>query len=288
MTDRVLEKRLRALLDGVLVLPQRLSLRTPGVLATAPMLRGVWGAALRSAHPALYDQIFVGGRGANSTPLYIVRPAAPDPADAPALDWILFGDAVRSHPRLIAAWRQAAARGLGSERRRFAIRRVRTYLADGSLSDSPSSPATCWSLSQATWPLPSDAPCRVTFRAPLRILRRGNLVSPPTLADLTVAAFRRVVALLRPARLPALAGLQSETLATARKMSAEGWEGERLDLRRWSGRQQRELQLRGVTGRIELPAGPGSLSPLLAAAQWAHIGKATTVGLGQLTVEPTE
>lgn len=250
------------------------------------MLRGVWGAALHSSDPDLYDRFFVGGSGASSTPLYIVRPAASDPRDAPALDWTLFGDAVEAHDALSNAWHLAAERGLGPERRQFRIRRCRTYGADGRLLEQGSLPAATWPLSLAAWPLPTDSPCQVTFPAPLRILHRGKLVSRPTLVDLTVAAFRRAAALLPPAHFPAPKDLQDELLAVARSIPAGAWEGERLDLHRWSGRQKRELELRGVTGRLGLPEGPGPLAPLLAAAQWTHLGKATTVGLGRLTVEP--
>ena len=50
-------------------------------------------------------------------------------------------------------------------------------------------------------------------------------------------------------------------------------------------RQESELDLHGVAGSLELPRGPGELWPLLAAAQWLHLGKGTIMGLGQLIVE---
>ncbi len=42
----------------------------------------------------------------------------------------------------------------------------------------------------------------------------------------------------------------------------------------------------GVTGELELPAGPGPLADLLAAAQWLHVGKGTVMGLGRIDVAP--
>lgn len=36
-----------------------------------------------------------------------------------------------------------------------------------------------------------------------------------------------------------------------------------------------------MAGELHLPAGPGPLWPLLAAALWLHLGKGTIVGLGQ-------
>ena len=65
------------------------------------MLRGVWGAALRAIDVQLYEQIFVGRGGGRTAPLDIVRPASPDPADAPAVDWIRMGDATAAGPSLL-------------------------------------------------------------------------------------------------------------------------------------------------------------------------------------------
>jgi hypothetical protein len=78
--------------------------------------------------------------------------------------------------------------------------------------------------------------------------------------------------------------LSRQALNAARDTPAEPWQGERLDLHRYSGRQRAELELRGITGYLDLPHGPGPLWPLLAAAQWLHLGKGTVMGMGQLSV----
>lgn len=71
----------------------------------------------------------------------------------------------------------------------------------------------------------------------------------------------------------------------ARLVSAREWTGERLDLVRYSARQEAELEMRGVSGGLELPEGPGELWPLLAALTWLHVGKGAVVGMGQLAIE---
>jgi hypothetical protein len=73
-------------------------------------------------------------------------------------------------------------------------------------------------------------------------------------------------------------------LELGRAVPFEPWQGRRLDLVRYSGSQKAEVELRGVAGSLALPAGPGPLSPLLAAAAWIHIGKGTVMGLGQLKI----
>jgi hypothetical protein len=118
----------------------------------------------------------------------------------------------------------------------------------------------------------------------LRLLRNGHLIEGPTLADVVVAAHRRVGAWLPAGQQDGWRALRATLLEQARRLPS-AWQGARLDLRRYSGRQEAEVELRGVRGVLELPAGVGALAPLLAAAAWLHVGKGTVFGLGQLQVE---
>jgi hypothetical protein len=269
---------IRGLLFDILFHPRRLLLSTPGVEATVPMLRGVWGAALHDLDLAVYRQVFEPAEP--QVPGYLLRPAPPDPATAPALDWFLFGDAIRHDAVLRRAWDIASGRGLGPERRPFVVRQFVELGPDGlATATGP------WTLDRASWPAPADAPCRLRFAAPLRLRRHGRLIESPTLADLTAAAWRRVAALLPEQRQADWRALQGPLLEHARQRPAT-WHGERLDLHRWSARQQAELDLHGISGVLDLPEGPGELAPLLAAASWLHLGKGTVFGLGQMEVQP--
>jgi hypothetical protein len=71
----------------------------------------------------------------------------------------------------------------------------------------------------------------------------------------------------------------------SQQSSARPWQGERLDLKRYSSSQDREFYVDGVSGWLDLPEGPGELWPLLAALPWIHVGKSTVVGLGQATID---
>jgi hypothetical protein len=279
-------------LHHIPILPCRILLETPGVAATVPMLRGVWGAALREVDRAAYDRVFEGGLSPSrattapheKTPLYVLRPAPPDPEFAPAVEWILIADAVADAQRLAGAWQVAARSGLGPDRRPFSLRRWLCLDALG----QPAEEVGPWRLGQCAWPWPNPetTPCRVRFDVPLRLRRRGQLIEQPALPDLVVAAARRVAGFLPPAELPAWKTLEPDLLALARQTPAEPWQGDRLDLTRYSGRQRRELDMHGVCGSLLLPEGPGPLWPLLAAACWLHIGKGTVMGLGQLHIVP--
>lgn len=346
-------------LEAVSVLPRRLLLETPGMQATVPMLRGVWGAALHDLEPQVYASVFAPNDepprrqtipsgsagphraaaalavpalrsrvrnnaprdgqaprqgdqrpaaesgGGTSAPAYVIRPAPPDPVFAPAVDWILIGDAVQYDFPLCRAWDIASGMGLGPERRRFHIRRWLALQPDGRAVEH----AVPWALNEARWlavarpdqqspsvaagssptsqfdEISPDQPCRLHFTSPLRLMRQGRLIETPTLPDLIVAACRRVAAYLPPAAAEEWKGITEDATDAARSTPASSWEGERLDLHRYSARQRAELDLRGVSGWLELPRGPGPLWPILASAQWLHLGKGTVMGLGQLLVE---
>jgi len=282
-------------LAEISILPRRLLLDTPGVEATVPMLRGAWGAALHDLDPVAYRAVFDTGNGEAAPPAYLFRPAPPDPRFAPAIDWFLFGPALDHEQALVEAWRMAAARGLGPRRRPFKIRHAVALGPRGELRPLAEFARTqvagacplagAWPLAGAAWPLAATAPCRLVFPAPLRLRRQGRLVERPTLADLVVAAARRIAAFLPHAQHDAWRTQSTAWLELARHTPQTPWVGDRLDLHRYSGRQQSELDLRGVTGWLELPEGPGELWQLLAAASWLHLGKGTVMGLGQLLVE---
>lgn len=266
------------------VWPRQLLLETPGVHTSVPQLRGVWGAALHDAAPDGYARVFAPPDDVGP-PLYVLRPSPPDPRTAPAVHWVLLNEAVEYERVLGRAWEVAAARGLGPERVPFRVRQRVPLGPDG----EPAADDAPWTLDRAVWPLagnPATTPCRLAFPAPVRILRDKRLIERPTLADLAVAAARRVEALLPAESRAAWREWRERYLALARRTEAGPWAGERLDLRRWSARQKAEIELEGVTGSIDLPAGPGDWWPLLAAALWLHVGKGTALGLGELRVEP--
>lgn len=279
-------------MDPIEILPCRILLETPGVAATVPMLRGVWGAALRELDRGAYARVFEGGRSPSAnataphekTPLYVLRPAPPDPEFAPAVEWILIAGAVADAQLLARAWQVAGRAGLGPQRRPFSLRRWLCLAPAG----QPAEKGGPWRLGQCAWLYenPETTPCRLQFDAPLRLRRRGDLIERPTLVDLAVAAVRRVGGFLPPAELPAWKSLEGELIDLARRTPQEPWQGARLDLTRYSSRQRRELDLHGVCGNLLLPEGPGPLWPLLSAACWLHLGKGTVMGLGQPHIVP--
>ncbi len=273
--DHAVAADLGRLLARVMVWPRRLLLATADLRATVPMLRGTWGAALHDLDGAAYRRVF--DPPPPAVPAYVLRPAPFDPATVPALDWILLGSAAADDAVLRRAWDVAGGRGLGKARQPFLVKRFVELGPDG----RPAERAGPWTLDRACWPADPAAPCRLRFPAPLRLLRHGRLIERPALADVVVAAHRRLGPWLPDADWAALRAPLLE-LARARPSA---WSGDRLDLQRYSGRQQAELELHGVQGALELPGGVGALAPLLAAAAWTHVGKGTVFGLGEVWIE---
>ena len=280
-----LADQIKTLTGRIRLRSYRLLLDTPGVSATVPMIRGVWGQALLQIDENVYRSVFAGeGPPHFRLPRYALRPAPPDPATAPAIEWILFtvDGADIQEAVLLRAWHAACSMGLGPNRTPFRIREFTPLGPTGKLDGDRATDA--WPLSMATWPTNGSsaaAPCQVNFGVPLRLTRRGRLLLQPNYSDIAVAAVRRIASLANCGSGEAYRDLIRAVRAEASYMPATPWRGGRQDLVRWSGAQNREIDLYGVVGGFGLPEGPGRLWPLLAAARWTHIGKGTVFGLGQ-------
>lgn len=284
-----LQKHLTSLLGLIKITAWRILLATPRVRATVPMLRGVWGRALKHLDEEAYRQVFVGaGPPHRRRPRYIMRPAPADPATAPAVEWIILNTDKCLDSVLWRAWDVASGMGLGPKREPFRIRRC-LPLAPSSRSTRP--PTEPWRLSDADWPLsgnPDTTPCRLSFPAPLRLVRRGSLLKSPHFADIVTYALRRMADLAGESRGTSYRNLMRTVRTEVDRIAASPWYGERVDLVRWSGAQQREIDLYGVAGELLLPGGPGQIWPLLAATRWTHFGKGTVFGMGELRITALE
>ena len=110
--EAALDERLDSALSGVVLPHWRLHLETPGVQATVPMLRGVWGAAVKVLSESLYQRLFVGGEV--GSPRYVLRPAPREPHPARAVEFLLFGPPDRQDDDTVwAAWDRTAAADSG-------------------------------------------------------------------------------------------------------------------------------------------------------------------------------
>ena len=286
MEDSLIEEELFALTGGVSVCAFRILLDTGSVRTTIPMLRGVWGCAMRDLDPSIYKAVFEGhhanmisGGGRLNLPLYVMRPAPPNPDFAPAVELLLLGHACGHVSVALKAFKVASEAGLGPQREPFRIRKVCGILPDGRQDYEPRTWSMCDPATRLLREVSSNDGLRLEFGGPLRLLRRGKLINAPSFSDMAIAGLRRLCAM---SSVSFNSNLPARVLDVARSLPESDWHGQRQDFVRWSGRQKSRVEMRGVTGWLDLPKGAGPFRSLLAACEWLHLGKGTVFGLGNL------
>ena len=277
--DSQLLNGLREGLSRYRVKAWRLHLETPGVQTSVSQLRGVWGAALHQSSPQAYQFFFSGA----AAPKYLMRPVPPGAEAQPAIELVLLGEVPEAIEAAVwEAWGMACQMGLGKHRYPFRIMAVHPLAWDGTvLSQAIRQPGF---VLHPSFEFRQDEACRLLFPAPLRLIYRRALIEQPSLPDIMIASLRRLH-LLQPDLFDVSWSHREQWLQYARTLPCRPWQGQRLNLVRYSASQQQDVNMHGVSGWLELPKGPGLLADLLAAASWIHVGKGTVMGLGQLQLE---
>ena len=284
--DRVLPATGR-LLARIQVAGWRMALRghEPGIVL--PILRGAFGAALHDISLDAYEEVFRPEDG-DGSPAYLLRHSPHRIQGSAIFELLLFEPAFKHFDVILDALELAGERGLGRDRQSFGIRRLAWLDVLGRPSQDRDGDQP-FELGKCAWPLagdPEHGSCRLLFPEPVRILRQKELIEHPTLRDIVVAGCRRIASLSAPSESTHIRSLQEACLDVADTLASQPFVGIADAVGRWSASQQRFIELRGVTGHIDLPEGPGPLWRLLAALQWLHCGKATVVGLGRTVITP--
>ena len=270
------------------------------------MLRGAFGGALKRTvcvmrlrdcagcpleHACVYTTVFETrpspGRGLMTRydraphPYVLVTPLGGGPAEGLDAGLRVFGPARGSLPFLLRAFEEAGARGFGPGRVRHRLAEVRDE--DGGV---------LWRPGEA-YPVAPEGPApaavgrrvRLRLRSPLRMTRDGRLVTPEALTarDVLMSGVRRL------GLLAGFFGSGSDGL-DFRGLKAEAEVARIIDARlRWkdlfrrSTRQDARLGIGGILGEATLDL--GEATGLREAFAWApiiHLGKATSMGLGQV------
>ena len=256
------------------------------IQSTIPTLRGVWGRALHLLDKDLYNEVFEGSNSEKEkTPTYIIRPCR---EDTRSVEWIIWGkNAIKKIDRLRRAWDIAGGMGLGEHRTPFVVENFLPLPSVGQDYFSVSEMGL-----QNDTESPERSPCRILFPYSVRLMRHSKLLVSPTFSDLVEAAFFRLAPLVAEAKDMTKAHRPRElwpdfaeaAIALASTTPSLSWQGDRVTLERYSGRQKREVQQQCITGHLELPNGLGPLWPLFLAATVFHLGKSTVMGLGRVVL----
>ena len=193
----------------------------------------------------------------------------------------LIGPAINAAPFILRALEEAAERGFGTGRLPFTLADVR-----------PSGNSAKWSPGQQfpevkvrSAPPPVREECRWRCATPLRISSNGRLLDQRRMrpADLANAIFRRLDVLARFFGEPGGTQETSELRATAERLRFSVNDLSWTELRRRSARQRTTHSISGLTGMIGFDTSMApNWRPVLAWASILHVGKGTSMGLGQM------
>ncbi|MDR0608622.1 MAG: hypothetical protein LBG58_00755 [Planctomycetaceae bacterium] len=270
------------------------------VEVTLPTLRSVWGLALHQTDQKLYETVFEGKNKTNQKqPLYIIRPdlnCCYENSKTFSFEWIVWNTAALQYfDKLLQSWTVAGLLGLGKDRVRFHIIEAETIFATKNKTEvitnnntNTSADLPIFSPAELQWTLGNDVR-QLAFPHSIRLLQKGKLITEPTLWNIIVAIFYR----LSPIIVHSLGNIPSnrpgddwmpcsqEILDLIRTIPNQ-WHGEPVTLRRYSARQQQEIDMNGVFGSLFVETLPDELKPLILAADLFHLGKGTIMGLGRL------
>jgi hypothetical protein len=197
----------------------------------------------------------------------------------------LFGHGQKQFPYILHAMQRAGHEGIGGGRQQFQLERVEQINRSGQahpvFDGKQLLPVTRDSLP----PLPpAPAKTSIHFLSPVRIKQQGKNLTPDRFEF--GALFGNV--LRRISMLTYFHGdipLETDFARLTRQARELNFSNKQLqwyDWKRYSSRQQTEMNMGGVIGtaEIDLTAHP-EFWPYLWLGQWTHAGKATSMGMGQ-------
>jgi len=234
--------------------------------------------------------------GSRAPTAWLVEPAMPDendPQRSPGrlyTDFVLIGHAQTFLPLVLMAWQRGLSHGIGANR---VVGRVESlWLLEG-VETEPTrqcfSPQDGWTVSSnglvqiPCLPKGLDA-LTVELQTPLRLKRDNDLVGPREFDPGTFldALVRRTSLLARvhAGAFPEMNFYEMKSRARALKMEATSlvWQ----DWTRFSSRQKESMQMGGLRGQFRLIGDLSDFWPFLYIAQWTHVGKGTSFGLGRI------
>lgn len=204
----------------------------------------------------------------------------------------LFGDAATMLPAITPALHHLGQRGLGVKQARCELVGLeRSWLPDRDrwvpVPLNGHQPAPTLNIQAPEAP----GAVRVSLATPLRLKVDKQIVSPRTFTHqgFLRALVRRVHLLQRHFITPAPNLDHRPVIAEIAHIQMPVVNLYWRTLRRWSGRQHKRLHIDGLMGWFEL-TGPGlqALWPYLYLGGFVNVGKATSLGLGSLYLEPAQ
>jgi hypothetical protein len=212
------------------------------------------------------------------------------PGDPLSFDLVLVGGAVELQGYAVMAVARMAARGLGRNRRRFALEEVHYPDATGAWCLGYSARAPRWPVLAPPARLAHEAlgAERLTLRflTPTRIRIGGRLADRVRFRSLVFAMLRRTLELAHFYGAGGPVDWSFRQLLQEADQIRVGASNLRwLDWHRFSNRQQTRMALGGFVGEMVLEGDLEPFASLLRTAEVIHVGKGATFGLGRVLLE---
>ena len=255
-------------------------------------------------HSCVYARLFESHGGSGDDPRFQRRPhpyaltlletgrRRLEVGDRMAVELTLVGEAIDALPYLVQAMIQAGRLGMGRQHGCFTLDGVQQEAGFGSdqwreMLDEETG-RLLLSNSQPMEITPPAMAVTLNLQTPLRIKRRGKLLGPKEFqaSDFLRALWRRLqdIGHFYGDTYQALELALPQARADVFDASADlklHWK----DWKRFSSRQKAAMQMGGVVGQIHLRGEAlEEWWPLIWLGQWLHLGKATSMGLGQYRV----
>lgn len=204
------------------------------------------------------------------------------------LETIVIGRGQRFFPYLVHAMQRAGRDGIGGQRQQFVLERIRQTLPNGSAitvyRDGQLSVQDTDSR-QVLPPMPNKI--ELFLHSPLRIKQNNRNLTPETFNfGAFFATLLRRISLLSYFHTDT--PLETDFAALTERARRIGFSEQVLhwhDWKRYSSRQQSEMNMGGVVGKLSLDmAGLEAFWPYLWLGQWTHVGKGTSMGLGHYSI----
>jgi hypothetical protein len=207
------------------------------------------------------------------------------------LDFMLFGHGQRFFPYVVHALQSAGQEGIGGHRQIFALLKIDEIDLQGNANIIYQNGELLPQRQAVSPPLPPmPAQIELAFHSPLRIKQDKKNVSAD---DFNFGALFGT--LLR--RISMISYFHTDTpletdfaglTAKARTVRFAGQQLKWYDWTRYSSRQQAEMNMGGIVGRVILDThGLEDFWPYLWLGQWTHVGKGTSMGMGAYSIRAT-
>jgi hypothetical protein len=209
------------------------------------------------------------------------------PGDGLSFGLLLIGHAGQLLPFFIRSFEKLGEIGIGKGRGRYWLEKVEDAFNPGSVVFARQQPQVALGKPISFQDLASSPPpldkIRINMLTPLRIIHEGRVCSEPSFALLMKNLLRRIsmLNLYYGEKWDADFG---DILAAAQKIACLERHTEWLDWERHS-QQKGRMQLGGIVGQIVFTGELSPFMPFLRMGEHIHIGKVTSMGLGEYRCE---